>query len=600
MNKYFHEDVHDENMDIAEKIKNDSEHIEIPKHPSFEELLDAAKNSKKTFEESSDVAGNSKKTSGKSTIKTYRKFSRIAVIAACFLTVVVVGGMFLRFIPLQNKNSQTDTNTSDRANPRIAKSYEDIYQVFQENDQKNFTGNYSYLMYKSNEMVDFADADTGANMGSKAPKSAASDKEFSKTNVQTENIDEADTIRTNGKYIFTFRETTDDYAKEIVISKPDGDSAKTVSTIHISDSDIDEEFNGMYVFEDRLAVITTKSFTNRLMDYLSDSYGYEQQTIIYIYDISNADKPALLNTNTQDGAFVSSRMKGSYLYTISNKTFSGGFIVYTDGCIPKVNGKKESCGCIYIPEDISSKGFVTVTSLDIMDCDDYKNSFSVVGDANQLYASNDNLYIINNTYDYMDLKDSENPFKNKKITKSPYNDYDSYIYERIEDRYPDVDSKDITKKVKRRDVRNVSTIDIMKFSYDDGNIDYVAESTTEGQAYDNMFFDEKDGYLRFVATHHEEYEAGFLYEYYSKDGNLLYSYFLSEDYKTGKNDNTSKVVVLNQSLNLCGLIEGLAKDEEIYSARYLGDYGYFVTFEQTDPLFTIDFSDIEIRKSLLN
>ena len=40
-----------------------------------------------------------------------------------------------------------------------------------------------------------------------------------------------------------------------------------------------------------------------------------------------------------------------------------------------------------------------------------------------------------------------------------------------------------------------------------------------------------------------------------------------------------------------GSIEGLAEDERVYSARLMGDVGYFVTFRETDPLFSVDFSD---------
>ena len=40
-----------------------------------------------------------------------------------------------------------------------------------------------------------------------------------------------------------------------------------------------------------------------------------------------------------------------------------------------------------------------------------------------------------------------------------------------------------------------------------------------------------------------------------------------------------------------GQVDGLGKDEQIYSVRFLGDVGYVVTFRQTDPFFTIDLSD---------
>jgi hypothetical protein len=44
-------------------------------------------------------------------------------------------------------------------------------------------------------------------------------------------------------------------------------------------------------------------------------------------------------------------------------------------------------------------------------------------------------------------------------------------------------------------------------------------------------------------------------------------------------------------LEVIGQVDGLGKDEQIYSVRFLGDVGYVVTFRQTDPFFTIDLSD---------
>ncbi|AUX48903.1 uncharacterized protein SOCE26_104460 [Sorangium cellulosum] len=42
-----------------------------------------------------------------------------------------------------------------------------------------------------------------------------------------------------------------------------------------------------------------------------------------------------------------------------------------------------------------------------------------------------------------------------------------------------------------------------------------------------------------------------------------------------------------------GMVDHLAPTEDIRSARFYGDVGYVVTFKKTDPLYTIDFSDPE-------
>jgi uncharacterized secreted protein with C-terminal beta-propeller domain len=51
------------------------------------------------------------------------------------------------------------------------------------------------------------------------------------------------------------------------------------------------------------------------------------------------------------------------------------------------------------------------------------------------------------------------------------------------------------------------------------------------------------------------------------------------------------VYVLDMDMNIVGRLENLAPNERIYSARFLGDRVYLVTFRQIDPLFVIDLSD---------
>lgn len=51
------------------------------------------------------------------------------------------------------------------------------------------------------------------------------------------------------------------------------------------------------------------------------------------------------------------------------------------------------------------------------------------------------------------------------------------------------------------------------------------------------------------------------------------------------------ITVFDQDLKAIGRTQSLAQGERIYSVRFLGPKGYFVTFRQTDPLYTFDLSD---------
>ena len=58
------------------------------------------------------------------------------------------------------------------------------------------------------------------------------------------------------------------------------------------------------------------------------------------------------------------------------------------------------------------------------------------------------------------------------------------------------------------------------------------------------------------------------------------------------------MTILDKKLDKISTIENLAKGETIYSARFMGESGYFVTYEQVDPLFSVDLSDPEKPKIL--
>lgn len=105
---------------------------------------------------------------------------------------------------------------------------------------------------------------------------------------------------------------------------------------------------------------------------------------------------------------------------------------------------------------------------------------------------------------------------------------------------------------------------LRKLSYKKGKLAVVAQKTFRGYLNDSFSMDEYDGYLRMVVTR----------------------------------GRTNAVYVLDQKLKLTGKITNLAKDERVYSARFLGDTGYFVTYKETDPLFSVDLSNPKNPKIL--
>jgi len=91
-------------------------------------------------------------------------------------------------------------------------------------------------------------------------------------------------------------------------------------------------------------------------------------------------------------------------------------------------------------------------------------------------------------------------------------------------------------------------------------IEYVASGEVPGIVLNQFSMDEYGDYFRVATTTYEE---------------------------TPHNN----VYIMDMDLNIVGSLENLAPGETIYSARFMSEKGYLVTFKQVDPLFVIDLSD---------
>jgi len=56
-------------------------------------------------------------------------------------------------------------------------------------------------------------------------------------------------------------------------------------------------------------------------------------------------------------------------------------------------------------------------------------------------------------------------------------------------------------------------------------------------------------------------------------------------------ESANDLYVLNSALAITGSVKDMGITERIYSARFIADRGYIVTFRQTDPFYVIDLSD---------
>ncbi len=63
--------------------------------------------------------------------------------------------------------------------------------------------------------------------------------------------------------------------------------------------------------------------------------------------------------------------------------------------------------------------------------------------------------------------------------------------------------------------------------------------------------------------------------------------------RRGSETSANHIYIMNRDLKIVGAVEDLAPGERIYSARFMGERAYLVTFQKVDPLFVIDLSNPE-------
>ena len=376
----------------------------------------------------------------------------------------------------------------------------------------------------------------------------------SSTNVRTDGVDEGDFVKTDGNYIYAFRNSYDtNTVSKVEIFQVDNTNPKKVSSISLAD------FKGfsitdMYIKDDKLLLIGQQSdlskkdikhiyesdggnFENYQANSWSDSYGclYKDVAVakkaaintntIYsrtiIYNVSNKEHPILETSTFQDGTLEETRMVENVLYVISSRSFSPDKINKKEPAtyIPQVCGQVLNEKDVYVEEKETGCNYTVLSSYDVTQ-KKYIDQKADYGNSNMLYMGKENLYILSMQNEYL-TKDSTNT--------------DAMQQEHI-----------------------------VKYSYTNGSMNRMASGTVNGYIFNDYCVDEQNGYLRVVTT------------YYNTDG-------------IPKNG----LFVLDSNLKQVGSIKGLAKNETIYSARFTGDMVYFVTYRNTDPLFTVDLSDPE-------
>jgi len=407
--------------------------------------------------------------------------------------------------------------------------------------------------------------------------------DFSTTNIQVEGVDEADIVKTDGKYIYVLTEN-----KLAIVNAYPAENAKLVSEIKLDGNP--REF---FINDNKLIVFGNDykkdgdTFQEILPRY-SSQYAYAK-----IYDISDKDDPEEEEQLILRGYYFNSRMIGNVVYMITNEhAYYRSNIM--PPCVYEVRSEAVTEKCMPAPEIYyfdypDSYEFSTVMAIDLED-NTHAEKTVLKGTSQNMYVSKNNIYITFQKripyYEqqwrlikevFIPILPSEYKEKIDKIQaydiseSSKFNeiqlvvqDYLFSLTETEREKLQD-DLEEKMEKAQQKIQKELEKTIIQKISIDGMYIEIKDSGEVPGRALNQFSMDEFEGYFRIATTNSQ----------------------------WNRDRSSNNVYVLDEELNIAGKLEDLAPGERIYSARFIGERLYLVTFRNIDPLFVIDLADPE-------
>lgn len=442
-------------------------------------------------------------------------------------------------------NSETE---AENAFMNGASDYGELYYML-EKASENYRANLSNGKYDTDEVMEAAAEQSADGAVNGIGGGDASETDYYDTYNQEEGVLEADIAKTDGKYIYYLYE---DYDAEntvnqyINIAEADNGLFTDSYALNISgDFTVPEGENcdsnivleDMYLYNDMLIVIAQAYVFEYSGDDIDETgmicgiTDDKSMTCVNVY--TTGIEPQLIGTYSQEGTYNDVRITpDGYMYLITNY-FSSAYneIDGIDDVEAYVPSYSVNGGtCLVAPECILLPGE------EMQEC--YSIAYSIVGSLD-----------FNNTGSFTETDI-------KAIAGFTGNIYCSET-----NLYTACGGEQTT---------------ITRIALDHGVITPAASGTIEGYIKDQFSMSEYNGYFRIAAT----------IETWSE------SYF--DDFVSyGRDGVNNCVYVLDMELNEVGKISDFGIDETIKSVNFSGDTAYVVTYEQTDPLFSIDLSDPE-------
>ena len=427
--------------------------------------------------------------------------------------------------------------------------------------------------------------DDGASSTS-APSTRQEGVDYSGTNNQEQGVDEADFVKTDGYHIYFV-----DNGVLHIMDIPEFGEIEHASTTSIQGSPV-----AMMLNEESLVVISTVSSWNidsqdplsKAMGWGEDWYGWRTSTLtkFTVYDVSNSSSPEVSRELYIEGYYMTAREVAGTVRTVTHTWMDipglQTWITYPEeywdsgvdddvrfnmreiaaqeaidnnqkiieqlsleDMLPQVHERVGSqiithhmdgddCSDFAAPEESLNRGYTSIFTLDLISEELEFEADHIVGNWPLVYSSQDTLIITENAWDWWWFWGNDN----------------------------------------LDEATNIHTFDISQ----PGETAYAGSGRVDGTILDQFSISEHEGVVRVATT------TGQWGRWWMANPEPMENHVITLSHATDPQSENVRLLEI-------GRVDGIAYNETIWSARFVEDRAYIVTFENMDPLWTIDLSD---------
>lgn len=482
-----------------------------------------------------------------------------------------IGSPYLEsFSDCEELESALKISIEEEAKTSILQAVEDVY----------YWGGGMWLEGDAEMAMDDGSSSTSA------PSTKQEGVDYSGTNNQEQGVDEADFVKTDGYHIYFV-----DNGVLHIMDIPEFGEIEHASTTSIQGSPV-----AMMLNEESLVVISTVSSWNidsqdplsKAMGWGEDWYGWRTSTLtkFTVYDVSNSSSPEVSRELYIEGYYMTAREVAGTVRTVTHTWMDipglQTWITYPEeywdsgvdddvrlnmreiaaqeaidnnqkiieqlsleDMLPQVHERVGSqiithhmdgddCSDFAAPEESLNRGYTSIFTLDLISEELEFEADHIVGNWPLVYSSQDTLIITENAWDWWWFWGNDN----------------------------------------LDEATNIHTFDISQ----PGETAYAGSGRVDGTILDQFSISEHEGVVRVATT------TGQWGRWWMANPEPMENHVITLSHATDPQSENVRLLEI-------GRVDGIAYNETIWSARFVEDRAYIVTFENMDPLWTIDLSD---------